>query len=279
MSNIYYKVITTSTGGSNAAIKVEKFVDGVLESSTPMPYQTYQQKWLDFDGYFRIQYNGYDGYRWCMEIITGIDEYADGEVIKWMYNVSMNYTLTVTVTSVVKHLIQDATTIYTVTNGALEDLETTDLTAELFQANGMEEIPTSEILLTLTNPKVLAWNSDEPHMITATVTATPYTQTLYSHDYDMTDASILGIEKVIAEASDDVTFAISFDGGETWKYYTGTEWATLSEDTSGMSAETIMSVPTDKWAEVATTGTFKVRATLPSIDSALSSFVVDYLNA
>lgn len=279
MANIYYKVITTSTGGSNAAIKVEKYVDGVIESTANMPYNSYQQKWLDFDGFFRIQYNDSDGYRWWMEIITGIDEYADGEVIKWMYNVSVNYTLTVAVTSVLKHLIQDATTIYTVTDSVLEDLQTTTITADLFQTHGMEEPPTSEILLTLNNPKVLVWRDDEQPEITATITATPYPQTIYSPEYDMTDPTILGIEKVIAVASGDVMFAVSFDGGETWKYYTGTDWATLSEDTSGMSADTIMSVPTDKWAEVATTGTFKVRATLPSIESTLSSFLVDYLNA
>lgn len=178
-----------------------------------------------------------------------------------------------------RYLIQDATTIYTVTDSVLEDLQTTDLTAGLFQTHGMEDPPTSEILLTLNNPKVLAWSDEEQPEITATVMATPYPQTIYSPEYDMTDPTILGIEKVIAVASEDVMFAVSFDGGETWKYYTGTDWATLSEETSGMSAETIMSVPTDKWSEVATTGTFKVRATLPSVESTLSSFIVDYLNA
>ena len=277
MANIQYKVITTSTGGFDAAIKVEKYVDGVLESSTAMPFNTYQKKWLEYDGFFRIQYNGDDGYRWCMEIIGGIEEYAGGEVIKWMYNVAVNYILTVK--STVKYLIQDATTIYTVKDSVLEDLQTTDLTAELFQTHGMEDPPTSEILLTLNNPKVLAWSDEEQPEITATVMATPYPQTIYSPEYGMTDPTILGIEKVIAVASEDVTFAVSFDSGENWKYYTGTEWATLSEETSGMSAETIMSVPTDKWTEVATTGTFKVRATLPSVESTLSSFIVDYLNA
>lgn len=179
----------------------------------------------------------------------------------------------------VKYLIEDSGNLYTVIDGNPVDLGVIDITAELFQTHGMEELPASDILLIMTNPKVLAWSNEELQKLTAIVTATPYPQTLYSPDYDMTDASILGIETVIVEASDDVTFAISFDGGETWKYYTGTEWATLSEDTSGMSAETIMSVPTDKWAEVATTGAFKVRATLPSIESSLSSFVVDYLNA
>lgn len=177
-----------------------------------------------------------------------------------------------------KYLIQDGTTLYTVVNGELEAIESTELTAAFFDVNGMEEPPTSEQLLSLNNPKVFAWNKDEPPELSAVITATPYPQTLYSPDYDMTDATILGIEKVIAVASDDVTFSVSFDSGETWKYYTGTDWATLSEETSGMTAETIMAVPTDKWGEVATTGHYMVRATLPGVESTLESFVVDYIN-
>lgn len=177
------------------------------------------------------------------------------------------------------YLVQDDTTIYTIADGVLKDLETTEITADLFRTYGTEDPPTSEILLKLINPKVIAWNDEKQTEFTATVTATPYPQTIYSPDYDMTDHTILGIETVIVEASDDVTFAVSFDTGETWKHYTGTEWATLSEETSGMSAETIMAVPTDKWAEAATTGIFKIRATLPSIESTLSSVIVDYLNA
>lgn len=176
------------------------------------------------------------------------------------------------------YLVRDRNTIYTVEDGVLVDLETNEITAELFQTHGMEEPQIYEILLTLTNPKVLIWSDKEQQHITATITATPYPQTLYSPDYDMTDATIIGIEKVIAVASDDVTFSVSFDSGETWKYYTGTDWATLSEDTSGMTAEAIMAVPTDKWAEVATTGHFMIRATLPGVESTLESFVVDYIN-
>lgn len=177
-----------------------------------------------------------------------------------------------------KYLIQDDTTTYTVTDDVLKDLRTMEITAELFQTHGMEEPPISEILLTLNNPKVFVWYDEEQPHITATVTATPYPQTLYSPDYDATDPTILGIEKVIAVASDDVTFSVSFDSGETWKYYTGTDWATLSENTSGMTAEAIMAVPTDKWAEVATTGHYMMRATLPGVESTLESFVVDYIN-
>lgn len=177
-----------------------------------------------------------------------------------------------------KYLVVDNSTIYTIENGELVDLGTTEITSELFKTHGIGEPPTSEILLTLTNPKVLVWNNKEQPEIKATVTATPYPQTLYSENYNMTDSTIVGIEKVVAVASDDVMFSISFDNGTTWKYYTGTEWATLSEETSGMTAETIMSVPTDKWSEVATTGYYMVRVTIPSLESTFEKFVVDYLN-
>ena len=181
----------------------------------------------------------------------------------------------------VLYLIQSEDgTLYTISESGLVEVENVEtIKSNVFEAYGSTIIPTSEILLTLINPKVLAWDDEKQTEFTATVTATPYPQTIYSPDYDMTDPTILGIETVIVEASDDVTFAVSFDTGETWKHYTGTEWATLSEEISGMSAETIMAVPTDKWAEVATTGTFKIRATMPSVESTLSRFVVDYLNA
>lgn len=179
----------------------------------------------------------------------------------------------------VKYIVESGGVYYRMQGGEVTEIAVTELTADIFQTNGADEPPSSEILLTLTNPKVLAWSEEEQPQLTATVKATPYPQNLFSPVYDMTDPSILGIEKVIAEASEDVTFAVSFDSGATWKHYTGTEWATLSEDTSGMSAETIMAIPTDKWAEVATTGTFQVRVTLPSVESTLSNFIVDYLNA
>ena len=143
MANIQYKVITTSTGGFDAAIKVEKYVDGVLESSTPMPYQTYQQTWLEFDGFFRIQYNGSDGYRWCMEIISGITEYADGEIVKWKYNVSVNYTLTCKIKKyLVKYLVRDVNTLYTITDGSLVEVSG-ELNSNLFIDNGIDTLATS----------------------------------------------------------------------------------------------------------------------------------------
>lgn len=195
-----------------------------------------------------------------------------------LYNVGSGVFTHGAIIAQARYLIYADGTYYTILDGSLTSLQITDLSKQAFVTYGMEDPPTSEILLTLNNPKVLAWSDEEQPHITAKITATPYPQTLYSPDYDMTDATILGIEKVIAVASDDVTFSVSFDSGETWKYYTGTDWATLSEETSGMTAETIMAVPTDKWGEVATTGHYMVRATLPGVESTLESFVVDYIN-
>lgn len=179
-----------------------------------------------------------------------------------------------------KFLVESDGVYYRVQGEEVTELAVMELTAEIFRTEGSDSVPAGSVLLTMSAPKVFCWTDGEnPVNMRCKIEATPYPQILYSPVYDMTDPTILGIEKVITEASEDVTFAVSFDGGVTWKYYTGTEWATLSEDTSGMSAEAIMAVPTDKWAEAATTGTFQIRATLPTVESTLSSFTVDYLNA
>lgn len=179
-----------------------------------------------------------------------------------------------------KYLIREGTALYTVTDGALTALTETEITASLFQTYGVDEAPDGSLLVGLTDPEVLYWfdsTEDEP-VITVAMTATPYPQNLYTPDYDMTHPSILGIETVVVDASEDVLFAFSFDGGVTWKAHNGTAWATLTEDNSGMVASTIAAISVEDWAAVATTGTFRVRAILNTTDSYLGSFVVDYLN-
>ena len=52
----------------------------------------------------------------------------------------------------------------------------------------------------------------------------------------MTDASIIGIEKVTVDADDAALFAVSFDNGTTWWTYTDNTWSQLSEEKSGMGS-------------------------------------------
>ena len=53
---------------------------------------------------------------------------------------------------------------------------------------------------------------------------------LYSENIDMSDSTILGIEKVTADCSDEVLFAVSFDDGASWWSCINAVWAKLSEE-------------------------------------------------
>lgn len=177
------------------------------------------------------------------------------------------------------YLIQSGGSMFTVTDGVLTAVEGS-VNANLFRTYGVDNIPSSDLLVTLTDPVVLYWTeADEIRPLVAVVKGVPFTpQTIESEDHDMTDETILGIETVIADASDDCLFAVSFDQGQTWKLHTGEAWATLSETDTGMSALVMSAISTEDWNSVATTGRFRFRITLPSVDSFLNSLVVDYLN-
>ena len=125
-----------------------------------------------------------------------------------------------------------------------------ELTAEIFRSEGFEDFPRSEVLTRLVNPSLLYWHDSEDDLPTMAVTlkAVPPVQTVYSKNTQMIDSTILGIEKVEIEADDTTLFAFSFDAGQTWKAYIENAWVNLSEETSGMSRETVESIGTDAWA-------------------------------
>lgn len=88
-----YIIATTSTGSGDAALKVEKYVDDVLISTTPMPYQTYSGNWLEFDGLFKVGYNTVTSLYWTCQIIDNVFEHTTGENISWQYSQVQNLTL------------------------------------------------------------------------------------------------------------------------------------------------------------------------------------------
>lgn len=180
----------------------------------------------------------------------------------------------------IRYLVQSESIIYTVEDSTLKQIADTAATSLMFRLHGCVDIPASELISVLTNPTVLIWSDSEDFVSqsTATLIATPYPQTVESPDYDMTDSTILGIEKVIAVATDSVQFAVSFDSGSSWKTFIDGVWAELSEDSSGMSATTLNSIPTESWNEVATTGKFRFRISLMDETSEFTSLIVDYLN-
>lgn len=180
-----------------------------------------------------------------------------------------------------RFLIRASNKIYTISAETLVEVEGVEINADLFRNHGVNEIPNGALLTTLVDPEILYWidtNEYEIKKVQVTEKATPFLQTLVSTDYDMTHPSILGIEKVTADATNGVLFAVSFDSGESWKIWTGQVWGELSEENTGMSAETITSITSEQWNEVATTGKFRFRVILSTIEDKFKSLIVDYVN-
>ena len=174
-----------------------------------------------------------------------------------------------------KYLIRKNGILYKTDGTELGALE---LTSNVFKNYG-GDFPATEVLTALEDVEILKWNSFINTPINVLETATPFTpQTIESEDYNMSHSSIVGIEKVLVDASDDVRFAISFDSGQTWYTHTGQAWGILSEADTGMSASIMSAITTEDWNSIATTGKFRFRLTIPSVDSCLNSLIVDYLN-
>lgn len=180
----------------------------------------------------------------------------------------------------IKYLIQSDNTLYTIENNELKVLEVTELTSDTFKTYGSETAPTFDILNAFTNPKIYCWTDDtQPHVLTASVKATPPKQTIITDDIDISNPSITGIEKVTAEYTGDPHVACSFDSGTTWKLYNGVAWVILSEAETGMTMETLLAITTESWTEVIEgLNSFKMRFTLATTDDTVTNIVINFTN-
>ena len=184
-----------------------------------------------------------------------------------------------------KYLISDKDEkIYTVVTvesvQSLSEIENPgEINKALFEAHGVDEMPPGSLLLPLTDPVLLFWqdSQDSLPVLETDVTAVPFPQTVITENVDMTDSTILGIEKVTADSDDNTLFAVSFDDGTTWWNYVNNAWAVLSDEQSGMTKDAFANIGTDAWALKATTGHYRFRFVLAE-GGYVNSIVVDYLN-
>lgn len=161
----------------------------------------------------------------------------------------------------------------------LVEIEIEELTAEVFRINGFDDFPKDEVFGRLVNPELLYWQDSDVDLpeYKATLKAVPPVQVVYSKNNEMIDSTILGIEKVNIEADDTTLFAFSFDGGDTWKAYINEMWVTLSEETSGMSRETVEAIGTDAWNEACSDKQYMVRFTLIE-GGYVNRIIIHYIN-
>lgn len=114
------------------------------------------------------------------------------------------------------YLIESEGVYYTIQNESLATIETDVPTPIDFLKHGFDNLPSSTLISTLTNPKILYWRTDEEDFkIGAIVTATPFPQ-IMTAVADMTHPSILGITDMTAQYGGTVLVKYSVDDGDTY---------------------------------------------------------------
>ena len=179
----------------------------------------------------------------------------------------------------VKFLIQNEEKFYTISDSALSEVPITELNAQSFQSYGFDALPDGALIQTLSHPKLLYWQSDstaELPAIKANVTAIPVGQYI-TKVIDMSDQSITGINAVTVECVGTPWFSCSFNGGETWKEYSGGAW--IDVVSYGMAEETIEVITSDEWnAAVSGLDSFVMRVLLRASTDSLTNLTVEFLN-
>ena len=178
-----------------------------------------------------------------------------------------------------KYLIRNNDIIYTVQNDSLVEV-VGDLNAQLFIDNGVDEIPSGTLLMTLSNPEVLCWTDAEKlPTLTATVKGIPEPQVIVSEEIDLMHSSIKGINGVTVDCKGNVLFAVSFDKKATWMMHNGTEWVAVSDELSGMTKTEFEAITTEQWQpKYEASSDMYIRCILFDKTQSITTVDIDFIN-
>ena len=178
-----------------------------------------------------------------------------------------------------KYLIRNNDIIYTIQNDSLVEV-VGDLNAQLFIDNGVDEIPSGTLLMTLSNPEVLCWtDSDKVPTLTATVKGIPQPQVIVSEEINLMDGSIKGIDSVAIDCKGEPIFAVSFDKKATWIMHNGTEWVAVSDKLAGMTKTEFEAITTEQWqAQYEVSSDMYIRCTLLDETQSITTVNIDFIN-
>lgn len=180
-----------------------------------------------------------------------------------------------------KYLIESAGVYYNVVEGALNVLPISILSASVFEQYGLDEIPSGELLVSLTSPSILYWqdSSDPVPSLTANVTATPVPQIIISDEIVVLHNSIKGIASTTCNYTGNPLVAISFDGKATWKYINGTDWITASSDIEGMAMNVLSTITTEQWAsQIEGITSMFIKVILSALEDSVTTVIVNFKN-
>ena len=178
-----------------------------------------------------------------------------------------------------KYLIRNNDIVYTIQNDALVEV-VGDLNAQLFIDNGVDDIPSGTLLMTLSNPEVLAWtDSDRVPALNVTVKGIPEPQIVISKEIDLMHSSIKGINGVTVDCKGDVLFAISFDKKATWMMHNGTEFVEVSDEITGMTKTEFEAITTEQWQpKYEASSEMYIRCTLLDETQSVTKVDIDFIN-
>lgn len=182
----------------------------------------------------------------------------------------------------VKYLIEAAGVYYNIVDGALNALSISDLSANVFEQYGVDEIPSGELLVGLNSPSILYWqdSSDNIPSLVANVTATPVSQIIISEEILVANPSIKGILGVSSEYAGNPLVAISFDGKISWEYFIGdTDWVTTTEDFEGMTIDKMVAITSEQWAsKIMQVNSLFIKVMLMSLDDSVTNIIIRFKN-
>ncbi len=178
-----------------------------------------------------------------------------------------------------KYLVRDVNTLYTITDGSLVEVSG-ELNSNLFIDNGVDEIPSGTLLMTLSNPEVLCWaDAEKLPTLTVTVNGIPGPQIVMSKEIDLMHSSIKGINGVTVDCKGDVLFAVSFDKKATWMMHNGTEWVAVSDELSGMTKAVFEAITTEQWQpKYEASSDMYVRCTILDETQSIATLNIDFIN-
>ena len=181
-----------------------------------------------------------------------------------------------------KYLIADDSKLYTIVDGALSELATTDIVAQTFLDYGVDKIPSSALLIGMTNPKVMLWQEDTSKKLptlTATVTATVTHQTIMSQAIDLMHSSIKGISGMAVDCKGTPIFAVSFDNKATWMMHNGTDWVNVADELTGMTNTELEAITTEQWQpQYELSSNMYIRCTLTDATQSVTSVNISFIN-
>lgn len=178
----------------------------------------------------------------------------------------------------IKHLIENDGTLYTVTGGTLVAVGG-EIEADNFIDNGFDSVIGIESLIqSLSSPTIHTWSDIQRESTTVEIDGMPSPQSIITMEVNIATSDIISIQEITASYTGTPLIAISFNNGQYMQYNGNTHLWEQSENYGGMTIQTLQDISEEEWTETFTdVTTMRLRATLTTTDDTISQLQLTYL--